>query len=173
MYILAAVDLPEWLNYPGLEAWKFFNLAVFVGVMIFLLRRKISEALGARREAIKQELVQAQQQREQALTKVTEADALLGHVDSEIASVREHARAEAEAERKRLAEAAEREIEKLKLQAQREIETANKLARFRLKAFFAQRSIEVARETIKGQMRPEDDAVLINQSISELRRTRV
>ena len=78
MYILAAVEFPQWLNYPGLEAWKFFNLAVFIGAMIFLLRRKISEALGARREAIKQELVQAQQQREQAMTKVTEAEALLG-----------------------------------------------------------------------------------------------
>ncbi len=173
MYILAAVELPEWFNYPGLEAWKFLNLAIFTGVMIYILRRKISEALGARREAIKQEMVHAQQKREQALAKVTEAEELLGHVDTEVASVREQARMEAEAERARLAAATEREIEKLKQQAQREIETVDKIARKQLREFFAKRSVEVARQAIKVQMKPEDDEVLISQSISELRRTRV
>ena len=51
MYILASVELPAWANYPGLEAWKFFNLFVFVAVMIYILRRKISEALAQRRDA--------------------------------------------------------------------------------------------------------------------------
>lgn len=173
MYILAAVELPEWFNYPGLEVWKFLNLAIFTAAMIFILRSKISDALGTRRDAIKQELVQAQQQREQALAKVTEAEALLDHVVADIASVRERAREEAEAERTRLTAAAEREIEKLKQQAQREVETADKVARKQLREFFAERSIEVARQTIKVQMKPEDDAVLIKQSIGELRRTRV
>lgn len=173
MYILAAVELPEWFNYPGLELWKFINLAIFTVAMIYVLRRPISAALGARREAIQQELVQAQQLREQALEKVSEVDAKLEHVDADIASVREHALAEAEAERARLAVAAEREIEKLKQQAQREIETADKIARKQLRQFFAKRSVEVARQAIKVQMKPEDEAVLISQSISELRRTRV
>ena len=173
MYILAAVELPQWLNYPGLEAWKFFNLAVFVAVMIYLLRRKISDALGARRDAIKQELVQAQQQREQAMNKVIEASNLLSDVDTKIASIRELSQTEAETERARLATATEREIDKLKQQAQREIDTADKVARKQLRQFFAKRSVEVAREAIKVQMKPEDDAVLISQSISELRRTRV
>jgi F-type H+-transporting ATPase subunit b len=173
MYILAAVEFPEWFNYPGLEAWKFLNLAIFAAVGIYILRRPISEALASRREAIKQEMVQAQQRREQALSKVTEAEALLGHVDADMASVREHARDEAEAERRRLAEATTRDIEKLKQQAQREIETADKIARKQLREFFARRSIEVARQSIKAQMKPEDDTVLIGQSIDELRRTRV
>ena len=44
MYIFAAVELPWWFNYPGLELWKFLNLAIFVAVMIYILRRPISEA---------------------------------------------------------------------------------------------------------------------------------
>jgi hypothetical protein len=24
------LELPEWLNYPGLEVWRFLNLAIFV-----------------------------------------------------------------------------------------------------------------------------------------------
>lgn len=173
MLLLAASEMSSWFNYPGLEAWKFFNLAVFVGLMIYILRRKISDALGARRDAIKQELVQAQQQRERALAQVAEADTLLSRLDADVQSVHEQAREEAKSERARLASATTHELEKLKHQATREVETADKIARKQLREFFAQRSIEVARETIKVQMKPEDEAILISQSIGELRRTRV
>lgn len=173
MLLLAASELTAWYNYPGLEAWKFFNLAVFTIAMFFLLRRKISDALGARRDAIKQEMVQARQQRERALAQVVEADTLLGRLDADVQTVNENAREEAKSERARLASATTRELEKLKQQASREIETADKIARKQLREFFAQRSIEVARETIKVQMKPEDEAILISQSIGELRRTRV
>jgi F0F1-type ATP synthase membrane subunit b/b' len=172
-YILAAVELPAWMNYPGLEAWKFFNLFVFVGVMIYILRRKISEALAARRDAIKQELVDAQQRRESALALVAEADTKLSRLDADIKSVHEQSQQEAKSERQRLATSTKRELEKLDQQARREMETADKVARKQLRHFFAKRSIDVARETVSSQMKPEDDVLLIRESIGELRRTRV
>jgi F-type H+-transporting ATPase subunit b len=173
MYILAAAELPSWFNYPGLEAWKFLNLAIFVAVMIYILRRPISEALAARRNAIKQELVDAQERRERALAQVAEAESLLNRLDAEIQTVHEHARQEAQSERERLATATRRELEKLEQQARREMETADKLARKQLRQFFAKRSVEVARRTVQTQLKPEDDVVLISESIGELRRTRV
>src|SRR5687768_12711140 len=172
-YILAAVELPAWMNYPGLEAWKLFNLFVFVGVMIYILRRKISDALATRRDAIKQELLDAQQRKERALVQVTEADTLLSRVDADVQAVRQQAQQEAKSERERLAAATTRELEKLEQQAKREMETADKVARKQLQQFFAKRSIEVARETVTTQMKPEDDLSLIRESIGELRRARV
>ena len=53
----------EWFNYPGLEAWKFLNLAIFLTAAIYILRKKINEALLARRDAIQQELLAAQAER--------------------------------------------------------------------------------------------------------------
>ena len=173
MYIFAAVELPAWANYPGLEAWKFFNLAVFVAVMIYILRRRISEALAARRDAIKQELIDAQQRRERALAQVAEADTLLDRVNADVQSIHEHAQQEAQSERARLAAATARELEKLEQQARREMETADKVARKQLRQFLAKRSIDVARNTVRTQMKPEDDVFLISESIGELRRTRV
>ena len=161
------------MNYPGLEAWKFFNLFVFVGVMIYILRRRISEALAARRDAIKQELVDAQQRRDRALPKVAEAGTLLNRLDADIQSVHKNSQQEAQSERERLAAATKRELEKLELQARREMETADKVARKQLRQFFAKRSIDVARNTVSSQMKPEDDVLLISESIGELRRTRV
>ncbi|HJT67486.1 MAG TPA: ATP synthase F0 subunit B [Pyrinomonadaceae bacterium] len=173
MIALAFFEWQEWLNYPGLELWKFLNLAIFVAVGIYILRRPISEALGARREAIKQELVQAQEQKARAEAKIAEADSLLSRLDSDVRTIREQAVQEAESERQRLAAATQREIEKLKQQAEREMETADKVARKALRQFFAQRSVEYARETVRTRMRPEDDRHLIEESIGELRRARV
>ena len=163
----------EWLNYPGLEAWKFFNLALFTVAMIWILRKKINEALLARREAIQKELLDAQAEREQALARIAEADSMLARLDEDVKTINEQARQEAQAERQRLAAATEREIVKLNQQSQREMETAQKLSRKALRKYLANRSVELARQSIRSQMRPEDDTFLIQESIGELRRTTV
>jgi F-type H+-transporting ATPase subunit b len=173
MILLAFAEGTTWYNYPGLELWKFANLAVFTAIGIYILRRPISEALGARRAAIQRELIEAQNQKAQAVAKMAEADALLTRLDSDVLAVQEHARQEAASERDRVAAATSREIEKLKQQAEREMETADKVARKELRQFLAQRSVEVARESVRGRMNHDDDRVLIEESIGELRRARV
>ena len=163
----------EWFNYPGLELWKFVNLAIFTAGAIYVLRRPISQALSGRREAIRQELLTAQNERDQALAKVAEADSMLSRLDEDVRLIHEQARKEAESERQRLAASTAREIEKLKQQALREMETADKLARKELRRYLAKRSVELARESVRNQMRPEDDTHLIKENIGELRRTTV
>jgi F0F1-type ATP synthase membrane subunit b/b' len=64
-------------------------------------------------------------------------------------------------------------MEKLKQQSQREMETAGKLARKELQQYLANRSIELARESVRTRMRPEDDTALIKENIGDLRRTTV
>lgn len=163
----------DWFNYPGLELWKFINLAIFTAAGIYVLRKPINQALLARREAIQQELITAQQERDQALARVAEADNLLSRLDDDVRTLELQAREEATSERQRIAASTERELEKLKQQANREIETADKLARKELRYFLAEKSVQMARETIRSQMKPEDDAALIRESIGELRRTTV
>jgi len=163
----------EWFNYPGLELWKFLNLAIFTAAAIFILRKPINQALLARREAIKQELVAAQQERERALARIADADSLLSRLHEEVRAVHKQADEEAKSERERLAAGTTREMEKLKQQSQREIDTVGKLARKELRQFLAQRSIEFARESVRNQMRPEDDTALIKENIGDLRRTTV
>jgi F-type H+-transporting ATPase subunit b len=163
----------EWYNYPGLELWKFANLAIFTGVGIYILRKPISQALQSRRGAIQQELISAQNERDLALARVAEADSMLSKLDDDVHKLQEQAREEVASEQQRINASTEREIEKLKQQAQREMETADKLARKELRQFLAEKSVQMARESIRTQMRPEDDTALIRESIGELRRTTV
>src|SRR3712207_3317434 len=88
-----------WYNIPGFELWKVFNLALFVGALVYLLRRPIGESLRMRREGIRRDLMRAQEERNAALAKLEEVNARLANLDVEVARVREQAQQEAVEER--------------------------------------------------------------------------
>jgi F-type H+-transporting ATPase subunit b len=157
-----------YFNYPGAEAWKFLNLFIFIGVAIYILRRPLSDAFKARRERIKQELRKAQEERDQALARLQELEGRLEGFDKEVAQIKKQAEAEAAAERERLARQTESDLAKLKELAQREIEGAAKIAKQGLREFVAQQSLQLAEETIRREIRPEDDARLIGVSVEQL-----
>ncbi|MDQ3181299.1 MAG: hypothetical protein M3Q33_12345, partial [Acidobacteriota bacterium] len=93
-----------YFNYPGFEAWKFFNLAIFIALMVYLLRKPLTEAFKAKRETIRAELIRAEAEKKAALAKLTAAEAKLARLDAESAAVLEHAKTEAETEKTRIAE---------------------------------------------------------------------
>jgi len=165
-----ADESTRWWDYPGFELWKFINLAIFVGALVFILVRKakLGEAFGSRRESIKAELEKARTERDAALAKLKEVEERLAGLDDQIATIKEKSKAEAAAERARIAQSTEAEIAKLSAQGQREIENAGKTARQDLRRFTAEQSVRLAEEMIKREMRPEDDARLITSNIDEM-----
>lgn len=161
------------MNYPGLELWKFVNLAVFIVCAVYLHRRfgrPIHEALRARGEGIKRELARAQEERDQALAKLAEVEMRFGGLDAEVARIKERAKVESEAERERINLATEEEISKIREQARREIESVGKAARQELRRFSAIESVRLAEEILKIEIGPDDDARLTSQSVQELGR---
>ena len=164
-----------WWNYPGLELWKFVNLAIFIAGGLYLHRRfgrPIREALRARSEGIKRELQRAREERDQALAKLAEVEARFEKLGAEVAAVKEKAKAEADVEKARLTAATESEIAKLREQATREIESAGKAARHELRRFAAEESVRIAEEILEKDIRPEDDARLTSLTVNELGRVR-
>jgi F-type H+-transporting ATPase subunit b len=159
-----------WWDYPGLEAWKFLNLLLFVATMVYLLKRPLTNAFKSRREEIRRDLLKAQEERDQALAKLAEVQSRLDSLDSEVASIQELARSEAEAERDRIARETELEMLKLREQAQREIVSAGKVVRHDLRLFAAQQSVKLAEEVLRREIRPEDDRKLIDMNVEQLGR---
>ena len=159
---------PPWYNYPGFEAWKFFNLLLFVGVMIFILRRPIGQSMRARRESIRKELMRAQEERNAALQKLKEVNERLAQLADETTAVRARAEAEAAQERERIARMTEEETRKLREQAQREIEGAGKAARLELRRYAAEQSVALAEQLLRRDLRPEDDTRLMRDYVEEL-----
>lgn len=165
---LAEGEATRWWDIPGLELWKFVNLAIFVGAIIYILRRPLSDAFRTRREAIRRDLMRAQEERNAALAKLEEVESRLARLDTEMTSVREQARREAAEERERIRRATEVETQKLREQAQREIESAGKAARAELRQYAAEQSVRLSEEMIRRDIRPEDDERLIKLEVEEL-----
>jgi F-type H+-transporting ATPase subunit b len=167
LFALLAGDSP-WYDYPGWEVWKFVNLFLFIGVLIFLLRRPIEASLVARRDAIRKELMRAQEERRAALAKLEEVEARLARLDAEVETLREQAKREAEAERESITRATAEETRRLREQAQREIESAGKVARQDLRRYAAEQSVRLAEDLIRRDIGAEDDARLMNEYIGDL-----
>ncbi len=159
---------PHWWDYPGLELWKFLNLAIFVLGMMYFVKRKISEAFRERGETIRRELVEARQERDEALARLAAVEARLKTLDGEVAALHEQSQSQAEAERERIANETQREMAGLREQAQREIESAGKTARQRLRRFAARQSVVYAEELLRRDLRAEDDARLIKLNVDQL-----
>jgi len=163
-------ETTKWWDYPGFELWKFVNLFVFVGALVYILVRKakLGDAFRARREGIKAELEKARAERDAALAKLKEVEERLAGLDNQVATIKEKSTAEAAQERERIEHLTEAEIAKLIAQGQRDIENAAKMAKQDLRRFAAEQSVRLAEEMIKRDIRPDDDARLINRNIDEM-----
>ena len=74
----------EYLNIPGFEAWKFFNLAVFIFAAYYITKKKkLPEWFKAKREEIRSELIKAEEEKQAALAKLTAIEARLSQLDME------------------------------------------------------------------------------------------
>ena len=165
----AAMDFYNtYLNYPGFEAWKFLNLAIFVGILAFLLKKPLSNAFKAKREAIRAELIRAEEEKQAALAQLTATEAKLAALESETESIREHAAREAQIEKERIARQAADEAERLRQQTAAELARLNHLTRLELRRFSAEESIRLAEAKIKNSINTEKDARLVKANIQSI-----
>ena len=158
----------HYLNFPGFEAWRFFNLAVFLGILIYLLKKPLTAAFKAKRETIRAELIRAEAEKQAALERLTVIEAKLVGLEAEAQAIRQRAEQEAAAEKSRITEQTEFEINKLREQAIGEIERKNQLARLELRRFSAEESIRLAEEKIKAEITDEKDARLVKANIQSI-----
>ncbi len=157
-----------YLNYPGFELWRFFNLAVFIAIMVYLLKKPLSDAFKAKRETIRAELIKAEEEKQAALAQLTSAEAKLVRLDMEAAEIRAHAGQEADAERQRIAEQTLQDIAKMRQQAEGEIERLSLQVKSELRRFSAEESIRLAEEKIKTSINAEKDARLVKANIQAI-----
>lgn len=157
-----------YLNYPGFEAWKFINLGIFIAIIVYLLKKPLSTAFKAKRETIRAELIKAEEEKQEALARLTSMEAKLAALDSEKNAILQKAKQEAEAEKTRLTTQTEFEIGKLREQTDNEISRLSQQARAELRKFSAEESIRLAEEKLRSQMSAEKDAQLVKANIQQI-----
>ena len=158
----------RYLNYPGFEAWKFINLAIFIALIAYFVKKPLTEAFKAKRDAIRAELIKAEEAKKAALSRFTTAEAKLASLDNERQLILNKAKAEADAEAKRIADAAEAEVGKLKDQSSGEITRLTQLAKLELKRFSAEESIRLAEEKLRSKIDANADSNLVKSGIQAI-----
>lgn len=158
----------KYLNYPGFEAWKFINLAIFVALMLYFVKKPLTEAFRAKRDAIRADLIKAEEEKKAALSRFTTAEAKLASLDNERQLILNKAKAEADAEAKRIADAAAFEVSKLQDQTSGEITRLTQLANLELKRFSAEESIRLAEEKLRSKIDATADSNLVKSGIQAI-----
>ncbi len=158
----------HYLNIPGFEAWKFLNLAIFVGILTYLVKKPLTDAFKAKREAIRAELIKAEQEKQAALAQLTSVEAKLVSLDSEKSNILTHAEREAAAEKARIFAQTENDVNKMREQTENEIERLAQQTRLQLRRYSAEESIRLAEEKIKNVMNSDSDSRLVKASIQSI-----
>lgn len=158
----------EYLNIPGFEAWKFVNLAIFVGILVYILRKPLSAQFKAKRDAIRAELIRAEEEKKEALSRLTAIEARLAQLENEKEAILKRAKDESEEERRRLSEQTKAEMARLRAQAESEIARLAHQTRAELRRFSAEESIRRAEQKLRSQINSETDARLVKSSIQEI-----
>lgn len=151
---------------------RWFNLALFIGVMFFLLRKPVANFFNTRRDGIRRDLIRAQEELAAANVKLAQVETKLAQLNSEVENVRREAEDESRAERERLAIATENEIKKMREQSQRDIENAAKQARHALRLYAAEQSVQLAEQVVRRNIQPEDDRRLVGEYVAGLKGAR-
>lgn len=158
----------KYLNYPGFELWKFINLALFAWILVYLVKKPLSEAFKAKRDVVRAELIKAEEEKQAALSKLTSVEARLVSVESEKAEILKNAREEVEAEKRRLSEQAANEAAKLKAQAEGEATRLGAVARVQLRRFAVDESLRMAEEKLRAGVDANTDGRLIKSGIQAI-----
>ncbi len=157
-----------YMNYPGFQAWKFINLAIFIGLIVYFVKKPLSDSFKAKREQIRAELIQAEADKQAALAKLTETEAKLAGLEAEKKKVLVRAKDEASAEEKRIAEETEREVSKLRDQAENEISRSTTQAKLNLRRLSAEETVRLAEEMLKKSIGKSNDADIVKSGIKSL-----
>lgn len=158
----------QYFNYPGFEAWRFINLAIFVGLLIYILKKPLSQTFKAKREVIRAELIKAEEERQSALRKLTETEAKLAGLDAEVTNIREKSAQDADFEKSRITEQTQSDITKIEQQAESEITRTAQQAKTALRKYSAEESIRLAEEMIKSKIDANADARIVKTNIQSI-----
>ncbi len=147
---------------------KAVNLVIFLGLLYFLLRKPAREFFTTRLAEVRATLQQAAKEKDAATAKMAELDGRLSRLDTELAEIKSQAQREAAAERERLQVEAQRDAEKIRVTSQREIESAKQIAMSELREFAATKAVDLAEQMIRRELKPEDDARLLQRMGEEM-----
>ncbi len=146
------------------------NIAIILILLFILGRRVIGEALAKRREAILEELHQAEQRKQQAIEQLAEQQQKLAQAQQEAERIRQQAEAAAEARRQDLLQQLEQEIQRLRAAADKDLSTEQERLAQELRLYLVQQALSKVEQELPQYLTEQVQQRLIDQGIQLIAR---
>lgn len=162
-------DLPPLLSFDIGSA--VINLTIFLGVFAILAKfvwPHILNGLQAREDKIQGDLEAAEAANKEAKVLLADYQTKLDAAAAQVQTMLAEARTDAEANKQKIVDEAKAEAERQRERAVADIETAKKVALSELAGQTSDMAINVAKQVVGRELKPEDHADLIRQALDRL-----
>jgi F-type H+-transporting ATPase subunit b len=152
----------------GLEVWRWANFVLLVGGLGYLAAKFGGPFFQARSRKIRQEMVDAEEERKAAEKRAAEVDRRLANLESEIQALRAESQKEASSEQERMRQQTAAEMVKIRAHAEQEIAAAGKAARLELKKYSAELAVSLAGQKLRARVTPDTQEALVRGFVRDL-----
>jgi F-type H+-transporting ATPase subunit b len=139
------------------------NLVIFLAILVWFARKPIGDSLKNRSLGVKGQLDEAARLKDEAAARAAEIESKLVSLGKRVEEMKAEAAVEADREAARIAERAEADAARLKDTAERTIREETTRARNELRGEAARLAVQLARETLKRSVTPDDQERLARE----------
>ena len=150
------------------DTFRVMNFAVLAIVLIFLLRKPLTQALSSRIKTIKDELEDLEARKDEAEKKLAAYNEKLAQLEKEAETIVADYIKQGNEARERILKEAESSAEKLKAQARRNIEHEFEQAKLKLQEEIFETSLEKAEEIIKNKFSEDDQDRIVDEYLKKV-----
>ncbi len=153
---------------PGMMIWTWITFFVVLVVLSKVALKPILTTIEDREKAIREDLEQAQKQREEAEQLLQKHRELMANTESEAQRLLKESRELAEQRRQELLKQAREESQKVVEQAKKEIEQEKENALISLRTEIADLAVNAAEKIIMHNLDEEKQKAIVNEYIKSL-----
>ena len=155
-------------SWSSTDTFRVMNFAVLVIVLVYLLRKPLSQALSSRIKVIKDQLEDLEARKDEAEKKLAEYNEKLARLEKEAEKIVAEDINQGNEARERILKEAESSAEKLKAQARRNIEHEFKQAKQKLQEEVLETSLQKAEEILKNKISDDDQERIVDEYLKKV-----
>lgn len=150
------------------DTYRLLHFIVLAGGLFFLLRKPLSQALGARVKGIEDQLSDLEAQKAEAEKKLAAYNQKFAELEKESEGIVAEYVRQGEEAKIRILKEAEAAADKLKVQAQKNIENEIQRAKARLQAEILDKALSKAEALIKEKVNADDQEKLVDEYLAKV-----
>lgn len=161
-------------TYFGIPAWilKTANMLLFIGVLVYFVRKPLKSAMAERSAAIRRAADEAKERRVKADQMAGEIQARLAAIENDVKAIHQRAEAEGEKQKRDLIAAAEAEAAKILQAARNEVDNRLKHARHELTEYAGELAAQRAEQILREKITEDDQKRLFQDSLQQVSEVR-